>query len=314
LQAAPVGRAIGPGVGAAREPGHLPKPALLEPRHGDPPDVVAVELLRGLRAVRRHRAAAGGADAEREDRDPLVPEPGRGFHEVAVLVGLAVAHEQDGAVTALALVLEDLGGGRKRVPDIRGRVPEIVGARRVQEQLQSRLVGRERKLEECAPAEDDQPDPVAALGRHRLPRRSPGHLEPARRHIGDGHGAREVEHHQHVPAGAGELGLSLAQLGARERQKPQRHRGHLQPPAPDGPSLVRERGAMRQHRRLPELAQLGPPPPLRAQQRSADQRDGDEGHQQHHRPGEAHGRLRSRVAPSRSPAVRSTSPGASAQT
>jgi hypothetical protein len=312
-QAPAVRRAVSPRVRAAGERRHLPEPALFEPRHRDPADVVAVELFRRLGAVGRHRAAARRAHTEREHGNSFIPEPGRRLLQVIVLGGLAVAHEQYRPVAPLALVLEDLGDHRERATELGGRIAEIIGARRVEEQLERAVVGRERELQKGASAEDGQAHAVALRGGHRLPRRRLCRREPARRHVGNGHRAGEIEQHQHVAPAARELRLPFPELRARQRQQAERHRGGLKPRAALDGALVGQPGAVREHRRLAELAELRPPAPHTQEHRSRDERHQDEREQQHQRRGEAHGRLRSRVAPSRSPVASSTNPGASAQ-
>jgi hypothetical protein len=125
---------VGPvraGIAASRELGHLPQLALLQPRQGHTPDVIAVKFVRSLGAIGRDRTTGRGTDAKSEDRNRLRPEtPGRRL-EVA-LAGLAVAHQQYGAVAAVALVLEHLAGGGEGHADVGGRIAQVVRAGRVE--------------------------------------------------------------------------------------------------------------------------------------------------------------------------------------
>ena len=58
----------------------------------------------------------------------------------------------------------------KRGRHVGGRIAQVVRAGRVEEEPQRGAIGGERELEERAAAEHHQPDPVARVGRHHVPR------------------------------------------------------------------------------------------------------------------------------------------------
>ena len=167
------------------------------------------------------------------------------------------------------------------VPRSVAGIGEVVGTGGVEEQLERRVIGGERELEERAAAEHDEPHPVARRGRHRLPRRRLGGREPARRHVGHRHRAREVEHQQQVAAacaparpGARRAAGARARRGrARARRAEARRAAGRRRASPSVEPRAQHRPA-RRTRASSASRRRRPPSSARAAQRHQHQRRG----------------------------------------